>query len=701
MKKLIIILIIFTLSISLFSKLQKQVMKNSEKLTFHKQARVFQNPSRDVPEWEFSIDPVGIITNYNDYQPGSYNSLSLRKQPADAGNGMYAIFHSMETAASTRRVYYTYIDDAGNISNIATIGTDDIHEGYPGIDIDPVSGDPIVTWHGNFEAASVDLEIVVSYDLFHLGSPGLWKAPFTILDEATPSPNAPADEFNWPYAYIGPSPDPNKRRVYVISTNYDNCPVNNLPSENVMIAYADFDENDFNMQSELDWTYRTIDILDDWHMGIPEWIRPFQAASVSDDGTIAFFGYTATDDASTPMADKMYVLINDNYGEGEFTYTETSCYYGVDNPMNQDGTYAFEDPDTGLPHEIYFAPSLCNHQNVIFHDNGTKLSFLGNMNMLIYPDSWYPERLLMYPKIYTYDITNDEFSFKDVFLTGANPNDDVPMLPWDLNEDGIVDEYDDDGNVTWVDGWSVYHYDPDAAFHENRWQITNNDEKGWLAAVWSEGTKARLGNVPEPGFEDWAEYPEIAIIVSSDNGATWSDPIIINAKSGDDNYAPELDGMIPCYIYTGDVIEDMGNNVGRLHLMFLDDNSYGSFIQSHGENLGGTMIYTAIDIEFPPTSVEPHTIPAAIQLEQNYPNPFNPSTSISYNLQNAADVTLDIYNVKGQKVRTLVNEHKTSGSFTVDWNGIDNENNKVTSGVYFYKLTAGQDTVTKKMLMLK
>lgn len=326
------------------------------------------------------------------------------------------------------------------------------------------------------------------------------------------------------------------------------------------------------------------------------------------------------------------------------------------------------------------------------------------MNMMIRPSSWFPDLPMLYPKMFTFDLTTGEFSFQDMFITGADPNDDQIMLPWDLDEDGVVDEFDPDGYVTWVDGWPIYHFDNNNAFDENHTQMAKNEENGWLVAIWNDGLKSRYGNALEPDYEDWAEFPEIAICISNDNGETWSDPIIMNAKSDDVNYAPELNGMIPIYIYPGDKIEDLGDNYGRVHLMFFDDNSYGSTICGAGENLGGTMMYAALDIKFEyvPDSTDPIISPAAINLYQNYPNPFNPTTTIAYNLQEAGKVKLEVYNVKGQKVKTLVSEYQDAGHHDVQWNGDDELGKTVSSGVYFYKVRAGgRYTSTRKMIMLK
>jgi len=89
-------------------------------------------------------------------------------------------------------------------------------------------------------------------------------------------------------------------------------------------------------------------------------------------------------------------------------------------------------------------------------------------------------------------------------------------------------------------------------------------------------------------------------------------------------------------------------------------------------------------------------LPEQYRLSQNYPNPFNPSTDISFSLPKAEHIKLEIYNIMGQKVSTLVNEYKKAGVYTVSWNA-----NKVASGIYFYRLTAGEFIQTKKMMFLK
>jgi hypothetical protein len=88
-------------------------------------------------------------------------------------------------------------------------------------------------------------------------------------------------------------------------------------------------------------------------------------------------------------------------------------------------------------------------------------------------------------------------------------------------------------------------------------------------------------------------------------------------------------------------------------------------------------------------------------LNNNYPNPFNPETTISYSVEKAGKVTLEVYNILGQKVKTLVNDNVNAGSHNVVWNGKDNAGRSVASGVYFYRMTNRNYTKTNKMILMK
>ncbi len=96
-------------------------------------------------------------------------------------------------------------------------------------------------------------------------------------------------------------------------------------------------------------------------------------------------------------------------------------------------------------------------------------------------------------------------------------------------------------------------------------------------------------------------------------------------------------------------------------------------------------------------------LPKAFALSQNYPNPFNPSTTIAYDVPagDNVQVQLNVYNMRGQLVKTLVNDSKGEGSYQVQWDGSDNYGRRVSSGVFFYRIKAGEFSKTRKMVILK
>ena len=96
------------------------------------------------------------------------------------------------------------------------------------------------------------------------------------------------------------------------------------------------------------------------------------------------------------------------------------------------------------------------------------------------------------------------------------------------------------------------------------------------------------------------------------------------------------------------------------------------------------------------TSSENESLPQEYKLEQNFPNPFNPSTTIKYQLPTDSDVSLKVYEIVGNEVALLVNEFKAAGSYEVTFDA-----NKLSSGIYFYKITAGSFINTKKMILLR
>ena len=95
------------------------------------------------------------------------------------------------------------------------------------------------------------------------------------------------------------------------------------------------------------------------------------------------------------------------------------------------------------------------------------------------------------------------------------------------------------------------------------------------------------------------------------------------------------------------------------------------------------------------------TLPTEIELHQNYPNPFNPATTIEFYIPKPEHAVLEIYNMLGQRVVTLINEKVEAGFKSVVWDGTDYSDNLVASGIYFYRLNTESKEIIKRMLLIK
>jgi hypothetical protein len=129
-----------------------------------------------------------------------------------------------------------------------------------------------------------------------------------------------------------------------------------------------------------------------------------------------------------------------------------------------------------------------------------------------------------------------------------------------------------------------------------------------------------------------------------------------------------------------------------------------SLQNSEGEEIPHRTIGAEIQIDCPTSADgedEESQNPSTYALGQNYPNPYNPVTQITYQLPQPGVVSLKIYNVQGQLVRTLVNEYKPAGTHSISWNGRSDLGMEVSSGIYLYRIQAGNFTETKRMILIK
>jgi hypothetical protein len=125
-------------------------------------------------------------------------------------------------------------------------------------------------------------------------------------------------------------------------------------------------------------------------------------------------------------------------------------------------------------------------------------------------------------------------------------------------------------------------------------------------------------------------------------------------------------------------------------------NSRLLFSGSGGVEISSEFIsYTTESLDY--KAIEIH----AYNLSDNYPNPFNPSTNIDFSIASYGDVSLVIFDALGREVNELVAGVYSPGNYSVAWSGIDNNGNQLSSGMYFYKLSSGDYSLTKKMLFMK
>jgi IS1 family transposase len=248
--------------------------------------------------------------------------------------------------------------------------------------------------------------------------------------------------------------------------------------------------------------------------------------------------------------------------------------------------------------------------------------------------------------------------------------------------------------------------------------ISNSPYRGYVYINWTDST----------GLNDH----DVKFVRSTNGGLNWSAPLKVNNDTTHKEQffcwmtVDQKTGYI--YICYYDRRDDV-SNAGATHLYiskstnggasFTDEKisttafiptsstffgdytnitAYNGVVRPIWTRLDGTSLSVMTAIIGTPTGVtEPvAVIPKEYRLEQNFPNPFNPSTLINYSIPKNSYVTLKIYDMLGREVANLVSEYKEAGDYSYNFNG-----KEYSSGIYFYKLTAGDFTSTKKMMLNK
>jgi len=243
-----------------------------------------------------------------------------------------------------------------------------------------------------------------------------------------------------------------------------------------------------------------------------------------------------------------------------------------------------------------------------------------------------------------------------------------------------------------------------------------------------------------PALVDIDDDGDLDIFISSQTGITGSSPEIRFYRNEGDQFSPimQFDSIIDSYFGKVDFFDEDGDgdldmflseSFWENNIMFYrntgDINNFNfEFEASNYENIYvgsySTIFFFDIDNDNDEDLIlgeydgginvfrndggssyninQLHSMNFALK---NYPNPFNPSTTISFSIPDDDEIELSIYNIKGQKVKTLVNSKFKRGAHSIVWDGRDSSGNSVCSGIYFYRLTSGNQTLTKKAILMK
>ncbi len=149
--------------------------------------------------------------------------------------------------------------------------------------------------------------------------------------------------------------------------------------------------------------------------------------------------------------------------------------------------------------------------------------------------------------------------------------------------------------------------------------------------------------------------------------------------------------------------DNEGNDIYRLFIMFYDDSDWASAIIGEGQESQGQVLMNAIDFHIPtPEANETNAQPAvSSMLKQSYPNPFSSNSTFECDLKKSGDVSLKMYNVKGQLVKTLVDDYQTASTHQIMWDGKDDFGRTVSCGLYFSKLSTSGISETRKIVIIK
>jgi hypothetical protein len=304
-------------------------------------------------------------------------------------------------------------------------------------------------WHANADT-DAQLEVRFVSDAFIEGIDGLWNEYQTIVDNPYIVGSTTDNEFIWPTAIIGPSPINGKRRIYVACRNAVSHAVDAIPSENVIIAYADFSALDIENGIALSWTRTTIPTLNQWNTDTTTHRRPNHNLVCDNAGNLYYIGYHSAADALGSNIDEpdVDVFKCTAYGAGTWTRQIFSSDMPTWNPPASPGGQGyFVNSDTGTPYtnaQLNWQIANSSHTNATMDNNG-KIHVPGLWAINTPSGSYYYG--MQFVKELVFDTINNTMSIKEVYPQ-KDPIDNYnqAFTPWDTEAPwGVVDEYADDG----------------------------------------------------------------------------------------------------------------------------------------------------------------------------------------------------------------------------------------------------------------
>ena len=298
---------------------------------------------------------------------------------------------------------------------------------------------------------------------------------------------------------------------------------------------------------------------------------------------------------------------------------------------------------------------------------------------------------------------NDVIAFSQAFGTSEGDANYNPQA--DTDDDGDVDE-DDYVNV--VSSWAKTAVDYSASkpivlapgVNENaEFSLSLGSERvvvGELVAV--DVSLTNVEAVIGYGFKlnyDAAKFEFISVAQADENLLTSTGGETLFHHSVADGQVHVATGM-----YNGTAVSGGGDIVRFVFRVLYEFEDNARFEIANG------LVFDPSQLQNPAVVagvLELQSTPREFALHQNFPNPFNPDTTIKYDLAESADITLQIYNVLGQVVRTLVaSEAQNAGRYQIRWNGMDERGVPVSSGIYFYQISAdGKFSDVRKLMLLK